>query len=103
MEDFRLLVCFVFGALAVTINKGVKYKFLEATATPERKEHAMQGPQLPDCTNVTSDYPASVLTGDLSPWRHLTACIACHEVGTTTMHWPLTLDQRHTEFAVYTS
>ena len=40
----------------------------------------------------------SVLIGDLSPWRHLTACSPCQEVDTTTMHRPLTLDQRRAEF-----
>ena len=66
--------------------------------TPERAEHSTQG--LPYFTNmsnnVTNNYPTSVLKGDLSPRRHLTACSPCHEVGTTTIHRPLALDQRHT-------
>ena len=40
-----LLVHILFsGALAVTIDKGAKYKFSGASAIPERKEHSIQGP-----------------------------------------------------------
>ena len=34
---------------------------------------------------------------------HLTACSPCQEVGTNTIHRPLTLDQRHAEFLMCTS
>ena len=53
--------------------------------------------------NGTNDYSASVLIGDLSPWQHLTACSPRQEVGTTAIHGPLTLDQRHTEFPMGSS
>ena len=50
--------------------------------------------QLSDFTNVSNNvtkyYPASVLTGDLSPWRHLPACGPCHELGTATT-WVLSM------------
>ena len=49
-------------------------------------------------TIVTNDHSTLVYTGDLSPWRHLTARSPCHEVSTTTTHRPLTLDQRYAEF-----
>ena len=54
-------------------------------------------------SNVTNDYPASVLIGDFSPRRHLPACGPYLEVGTTTIHRPLTLDQRHAELPMCTS
>ena len=49
-------------------------------------------------TNVTNDHATLFFIGDLSPWRHLTARSPCQEDGTTTIHRPLTLDQRHAEF-----
>ena len=62
--------------------------------------------QLPYFTNVSgnvTNYPASVLIGDISPRRHLMACSLGHEVGTTTIHRSFTVHQRHTEFAICTS
>ena len=51
----------------------------------------------------TNDHPTLVYIGDLSPWRHRTARSSCQEVSTTTIHRPLTLDQRHAEFPMCTS
>ena len=48
----------------------------------KNSQHRAQ--QLPYFTsvnnNMTGNYSDSVLIGDLSPWRHLTACSPCHEV-----------------------
>ena len=54
-------------------------------------------------TFVTNDHSALVYVGDLSPWRHLTARSPCQEVSTTTIHRPLTFDQRHAEFPMCSS
>ena len=67
------------------------------------KNTELRDQQLPHFTNVSDNYSASVFIGDLSPWQHLTACSPCQEVGTTTIHGPLTLDQRHAKFAMCTS
>ena len=79
------VVVFVSSPLfAVTIDKGAKYKFSGASATQNSKEHAIQGLTTsllhPMSNNVTNNYSTSVRIGDLSPWRHLTACSPCHEV-----------------------
>ena len=50
-------------------------------------------PTAPNASNnMTNYYSTSVLIGNLSPWQHLTACSPCQEVGTTTIHRPLTLE-----------
>ena len=54
-------------------------------------------------TSVTNENSTLVFMGDLSPWRHLTARSPCQEVSPTTIHRPLTLDQRHAEFPMWTS
>ena len=54
-------------------------------------------------TSVTNDHSTVVFIGDLSPWRHLAARSPGQEVSTTTIHRPLTLDQRHAEFPMCTS
>ena len=54
-------------------------------------------------TIVTNDHSTSVFIGDVSPWRHLTACSPRREASATTMHRPLTLDQRHAEFPMCSS
>ena len=102
------VVVFVSSPLfAVTIDKGAKYKFSGASATQNSKEHAIQGLTTsllhPMSNNVTNNYSTSVRIGDLSPWRHLTACSPCHEVGTTPIHGPSTLDQRRADFAMCNS
>ena len=51
----------------------------------------------------TNDLDTLVYIGDLSPWQHRTARSSCQEVSTTTIHRPLTLDQRHAEFPMCTS
>ena len=51
----------------------------------------------------TNDLDTLVHIGDLSPRQHRTARSSCQEVSTTTIHRPLTLDQRHAEFPMCTS
>ena len=51
----------------------------------------------------TNDHSTLVYIGDLSPWRHLTARSSYQEVSTSTIHRPLTLDQRHAEVPMCTS
>ena len=51
----------------------------------------------------TNDLDTLVHIGDLSPRQHRTARSPCQEVSTTTIHRPLTLDQRHAEFPMCTS
>ena len=51
----------------------------------------------------TNDRDTLVYIGDLSPRQHRTARSSCQEVSTTTIHRPLTLDQRHAEFPMCTS
>ena len=71
------------------------------------KNTQLREQKLPDFTNVgnnvINNYPVSVLIGDLSPRQPRTACSPCHEVGITTIHRPMILDQRHTKFAMCTS
>ena len=80
---------------AITIDRGTKQ--LRNTGTYNQPLHLMRA------TFVTNDHSALVYVGDLSPWRHLTARSPCQEVSTTTIHRPLTLDQRHAEFPMCTS
>ena len=55
-------------------------------------------PTAPKASNIVAMTTFTpVLIEDLSPWRHLTACSPCQEVGTTTIHRPSTLDQRHAQ------
>ena len=54
-------------------------------------------------TIKTNDLDTLVHIGDLSPRQHRTARSSCQEVSTTTIHRPLTLDQRHAEFPMCTS
>ena len=96
MNDFRRLAGLSLGALAVTIDKGAKV--LGENATLKREEHRTQEPtatRLHRCEQQYDYNSASVFMGDLSPWRHLTARSPGPEVGTTTVHRPLTLDHRH--------
>ena len=89
-----------------TVTKRRSSQFSGASATPERKNSQQRDQQVPYFTSLNSnvtDYSASVLIGDFSPWRHLTACTPCHEVGTNPIHGLLTLDHRHAEFAMCTS
>ena len=91
-----------------TIDRGAKYRIPGASATRERNRARNTGtnnyPTAPNgSNNVTSDCSTSVLIGDLSPWRHLTACSPCQEVDTTTIYRSLTLDKRYTEFPMCTS
>ena len=51
----------------------------------------------------TNDLDTLVHIGDLSPRQHRTVRSSCQEVSTTTIHRPLTLDQRHAEFPMCTS
>ena len=51
----------------------------------------------------TNDLDTLVHIGDLSPRQHRTARSSCQEVSTTSIHRPLTLDQRHAEFPMCTS
>ena len=51
----------------------------------------------------TNDLDTLVHIGDLSPRQHRTARSSCQQVSTTTIHRPLTLDQRHAEFPMCTS
>ena len=51
----------------------------------------------------TNDRDTLVHIGDLGPRQHRTACSSCQEVSTTTIHGPLTLDQRHAESPMRTS
>ena len=45
MDAFRFLACLVFrGFCFVTIDRGEEYSISGASATPERKEHEVQGP-----------------------------------------------------------
>ena len=45
VDAFRFLACFVFwGSCFVTIDRGAKNRISGASATPERKEHKIQGP-----------------------------------------------------------
>ena len=71
------------------------------------KNNELRDQQLPYVTNVSSsmtdNYCASVFIGYLIPWRHLTARRPCQEVGTTMIHGPLSLDQRHAKFTMCTS
>ena len=57
----------------VTIDRAAKYRIAGASATRERKEHAIQGtndyPTAPNASNnVTNDYSMPVLIGDFNPW-----------------------------------
>ena len=60
-------------------------------------------PLHPTRATVRNDHCTSVLIGDLSPRRHRKARSSCQEVGTTTIHRPLTLDQCHAEFLMCAS
>ena len=69
---------------AVTIDKGTEYKPQEQVQHQNAKKSQHRELKLPYFTNVnsnvTNNYSASVLMGELSPWQHLTACSPCQEV-----------------------
>ena len=45
VDDLRFLACFAsWGSCFVTIDRGAKNRIAGASATPERKEHKIQGP-----------------------------------------------------------
>ena len=78
-----LLPACVFLTIASLCNR---HRISRASAIRARTTGTNNYPTAPNANNnVTNDYSTVDLIGDLSPWRHLTACSPCQEVGTTTI------------------
>ena len=73
----------------VAIDRGVRYRISGVRATRERNTGTNNYPTAPNASdNVTNDYSASVLIGDLSPWRQ-----AAPGVGHIQLHSLMSADQ----------